>query len=81
MILAGVTALSLGIRSADADSIGGTVPNDFFTQLPGMSATLTAPNVPDAATPQSRTHAYVTQSGRGTWLFQSGQNGGDGTNG
>lgn len=81
MILAAAAALSLGIGSAFADSTGGTIPNTFFTQLPGVSPTLPAPNVPAAATAQAGTQAYVTQSGRGTWLFQSGRNGGDGTQG
>lgn len=80
MILARVAALSLCIGSTDAGIIGATITNTF-AQRPGAPATLPAPNIPDAATAQSRTHAYVTQSGRGTWLFQSGQNGGDGTNG
>jgi hypothetical protein len=71
MLLAAAAALSLGIGSAyaDSNSSGGTIPNTFFTQLPGVTPTLPAQNVPAAATTTGGPHAYVTQSGRGTWLF------------
>ena len=39
MLLAASAALSLGIGSAYADSSGGTIPNTFFTQLPGVTPT------------------------------------------
>jgi hypothetical protein len=77
MLLAAAAALSLGIGSASADSIGGTIPNTFFTQLPGVSPSLPAPKVPAAGTAQNRAHAYVTQSGRGTWLFPPHDGGGN----
>ena len=53
MLLAAAAALSLGIGSAyaDSNSSGGTIPNTFFTQLPGVSPTLPAQHVP-AATAQ-----------------------------
>jgi hypothetical protein len=79
-IFAAVAALSLGIGSAYAET-GGTIPNTFFTQLPGVTAKTPAQNVPAAATTQDgrAVDAYVTQSSRGTWLFAPSQNG-DGTN-
>jgi hypothetical protein len=75
-IRAAIVALSIGasIGSAYADSSGGTIPNTSFTQLPGVSPTLPAPNAA-AATAQAGTHAYVTQSGHGTWLFPPHQGG------
>jgi hypothetical protein len=81
MLLAASAALSLGIGSAyaDSNSSGGTIANTFFTQLPGVTPTVPAQNVPAAATAQGGPHAYVTQSGRGTWLFPP--NDGGGTNG
>ena len=47
MLLAAAAALSLGIGSAyaDSNSSGGTIPNTFFTQLPGVNPTLPAQNV------------------------------------
>jgi hypothetical protein len=78
MIFAAVATLSLGVGSAYAQSTGGTIPNTFFTQLPGVTAKTPAQNV--AATPDGQAvHAYVTNSSRGTWLFAPNQNG-DGTN-
>ena len=76
MLLAAAAALSLGIGSAYADSVGGTIPNTFFTQLPGVSPTLPAQHVPAAARAQGGSHAFVTQSGRGTWLFPPHDGGG-----
>ena len=79
LLLAASAALSLGIGSANADSSGGTIANTFFTQLPGVTPTPPAQNAPAAATAQGGPHAYVTQSGRGTWLFPPHEGGG--TNG
>jgi hypothetical protein len=76
MIIAAAAALSLGIGSGFADSTGGTIANTFFTQLPGVAPTLPAQNVPAAATALGGPHAYVTQSGRGTWLFPPNDGGG-----
>ena len=78
-IFAAVAALSLGIGSAYAQSTGGTIPNTFFTQLPGVTATTPAQNVATTQDGQA-VHAYVTQSSRGTWLFAPNQ-GGEGTQG
>ena len=47
MILATAAVLGIGIGSAYADSEGGTVPNNWFTQLPGRGA-----HPPGAAGPQ-----------------------------
>jgi hypothetical protein len=77
MLLAAAAALSLGIGSAYADSVGGTLPNTFFTTLPGVAEKAPAQNVPAAATAQGGPHAYVTQSGHGTWLFSPHEGGGN----
>jgi hypothetical protein len=77
MLLAAAAAFTLGIGSAYADSSGGTIANTFFTQLPGVTPTLPAQNVPAAATAQGGPHTYVTQSGRGTWLFRPHEGGGN----
>ena len=63
MLLAASAALSLGIGSAyaDANSSGGTIPNTFFTQLPGVNPTPPVQHVPAATTAQGGPHAYVTQ--------------------
>ena len=79
-IRAAIVALSIAsIGTAYADSSGGTIPNTFFNQLPGVAEKPPMQNVP-AATAQDRAYAYVTQSRRGTWLFQ-GSRSGDGTQG
>jgi hypothetical protein len=62
--------------TAYADSIGGTIPNSFFTQLPDVAEKPPMQNVPAAATAQDGAHAYVTQSNHGTWLFPPYQGGG-----
>ena len=80
-IRAAIAILSIAsIGSAYADSSGGTIPNTFFTQLPGVAEKLPMQNVPAAATAPDGAHAYVTQSRRGTWLYGS-SHGGDGTQG
>ena len=82
MMLATAAVLSLGAGSAhaDANSTGGQTPNTFFTLLPGVIANAPAQNV--ATTQDGQVvHAYVTQSNRGTWLFQPNQNGGGGNQG
>ncbi len=81
-IRAAIVALSIGasIGTAYADSSGGTIPNTFFNQLPGVAEKPPVQNVPAAATTPDWTHAYVTQSSHGTWLYGS-SHGGDGTQG
>ena len=58
------------IGTAYADSSGGTTPNTFFNQLPGVAEKPPVQNVPAAATTPDGTHAYVTQSSHGTWLYR-----------
>lgn len=80
-IRAAIAILSIAsIGTAYADSSGGTIPNTFFNQLPGVAEKPSVQNVPAAATTPDGTHAYVTQSSHGTWLYQ-GSHGGDGTQG
>jgi hypothetical protein len=71
MFLAAAAALSLGVGSAYAGEIEGITPDTFFKQLPGViaQAPVQAPVVATAQNGQA-VHAYVTQSNRGTWLFQ-----------
>ena len=80
-IRAAIAILSIAsFGTAYADSIGGTIPNSFFTQLPDVAEKPPMQNVPAAATAQDGAHAYVTQSRHGTWLYGS-SHGGDGTQG
>jgi hypothetical protein len=80
-IRAAIVALSIAsIGTAYAYSSGGTIPNTFFNQLPGVAEKPPVQNVPAAATAPDGAHAYVTQSRRGTWLYGS-SHGGDGTQG
>jgi hypothetical protein len=82
MLLAAAAGLSLAASTAAyADGGQGIEPNTFFTQLPGVVAQADVPHAPTYA--QNRpeqiqqaqngqgVHAYVTQSRRGTWLFQA----------
>ncbi len=84
MLRAAIAALSFAsIGSAIAgEGDGGTVANSFFTELPGVVAQAPVQNAPAIATAQNgqAVHAYVSNSSRGTWLFQPSQNG-DGTRG
>jgi hypothetical protein len=83
MLRAAIAAVSLAsIGSAYADSVGGTYPITFFTQLPGVTAKAPVQNAPAIGTAQNGqvAPAYVTQSNRGTWLFPPNQTG-DGTSG
>jgi len=75
MFLAAAAALSLGIGSAYADG-GDLTPDTRFTELQGVIAQAPAQNVPSIAAAQNgqATGTYVTQSSRGTWLFQANQN-------
>ena len=78
-LLAAAAALSLGIGSAYADSEGGQIANTKFTEIPGFLAQAPAQNAPAVATAQNGRAAqtYVTQSGRGTWLFPPHDGGGN----
>jgi hypothetical protein len=78
MFLAAAAALSLGVGSAYAsEAEGGTIANTQFTSFPGVVAQAPAEGSPADATAQNRqvVQAYVTQSGRGTWLFPPNENG------
>ena len=79
-ILMGVSAIAAvglaSIGSAYADGPGGTIPNTFFTQLPGVAPTTPVRNVPAVRTDGQATVAYVAQSHRGTWLFAPHDGGG-----
>ena len=80
-IRAAIVTLSIAsFGTAYADSSGGTLPNTFFNQLPGVAEKPPMRNVSAAATAPDGAHAYVTQSRRGTWLHGS-SHGGDGTQG
>jgi hypothetical protein len=75
MFLAAAAALSLGIGSAYADG-GDLTPDTRFTELQGVIAHAPVQNVASIAAAQTgqATRTYVTQSSRGTWLFQANQN-------
>ena len=81
-VLIGVFAIAavrlVGIGSAYADGPGGTIPNTFFTQLPGVAPTTPVRYAPAPAvrTDGQATVAYVAQSHRGTWLFAPHDGGG-----
>ena len=70
-------ALSLGIGSAYAGEGEGTIANNQFASIPGVVAQAPAQGAPAVATARNGQviQAYVTQSGRGTWLFPPNANG------
>ena len=85
MLLTTAAGLSLVASTvAYAGDGDGPAANTFFTQLPGVVAQADVPNA--SAYAQNRpvqaqqaqngqgVHAYVTQSSRGTWLFQANPN-------
>jgi hypothetical protein len=72
MLLAAAAALSLGVGSAYADSEGGTIPNSWFTELPGVAPSLPVQQVPSAVAANQNgaaTHVFVTGGNRTTALF------------
>ena len=81
-ILMGISAIAAvglaSIGSAYADGPGGTIPNTFFTQLPGVAPTTPVRYAPAPAvrTDGQATVTYVAQSNRGTWLFPPHDGGG-----
>ena len=83
MFLAAAAGLSLGVGSAYADSEGGQIANTQFTELPGVIVQAPVQNAPPVATAQSgqAVHAYVSNSSRGTGLFQPDSNDGGGNGG
>jgi hypothetical protein len=76
MLRAAIAALSIA-SIGPAFAGAGDVPqaNTRFTELPGVIAQAPVQNVPSVATAQNGqvTHVYVTNSNRGTWLFQGNQ--------
>ena len=76
ILLAAAAALSLGVSSAYANEngrqSGGYVYPDYQ---------LSTQNTPSAVAAQNgqATQTYVTQSGRGTWMFLPNQNQGNGS--
>ena len=83
MLLAAAAALSLGVGSAYAESEGGTIPNNWFTQLPGVAPSLPVQQVPSAVAVNqdgAATHAFVTDHRKATSLFSPnvGSGGGNG---
>jgi hypothetical protein len=81
MILAVAAALSLGVSAAYADGGQGTLPNTYFTELPGVIAQAPVQNAPSIATARNgqAIGTYVTNSNHGTWLFAPNQNQGNGS--
>jgi hypothetical protein len=72
-LLAGSAALGLGIGPAFADSGQGTLPNTFFTELPGVVAKPDTGAV--AAKPLIGGQSVGTYvSNHSTWLFPPNPN-------
>jgi hypothetical protein len=70
MFLAAAAALSLGVGSAYADSVGGQVPNNWFTMQPGFLSKPAVQQAPSAMAANGPvTRAFVTGSNRTTALF------------
>jgi hypothetical protein len=69
-LLAAAAALSLGAGAAYADGDQGTVPNTFFTELPGVVAQAPGQNVPGSVPGQNGQPGQTySQSAHGPWLF------------
>jgi len=80
LIYAAIVAASVtGIAPAIAGEGEGIVANTQFTQLPGVIAETSVPDVASVAMVRngSGPAAYVTQTSPGIWLFQQYDNGGD----
>jgi hypothetical protein len=71
MMVAAAAALSLSAGAAFAGEIEGTQPYTAFQQLPGVIAQVPAQNPPVATAQNGQAvRVYVSNSNRGTWLFQ-----------
>jgi hypothetical protein len=81
MLLTAAAALSFGVSAAYADGGQGTLPNTYFTELPGVIAQAPVQNAPAVATARNgqAIGTYVTNSNHGTWLFAPNQNQGNGS--
>jgi hypothetical protein len=77
-IRAGIAALSIASIAPAFAGEAGTDPVTFFTQLPGVVAQAPAQHAPAIGSAKNgqTALAYVTQSNRGTWLFQPHDGGG-----
>jgi hypothetical protein len=75
MLLAAAATLAVGVGSAYAGDGGNLIPDTEFTEIPGVLAEPSVPNVPSGAATQKGLpiQAYATQSNRGTWLFEPNQ--------
>jgi hypothetical protein len=73
MILATAAVLGIGIGSAFAgDGEGGTIPNTYFTDLPGVVAQAPVQQFPSALAANQHaatTNAFVTGRSRAVSLF------------
>ena len=79
MMLAAAAVLALGVGAAFAgEGEGeGTIPNTFFTQLPGVAAQAPSQRATVARNRGGApTAAFVTSHSSGTWLFQPYQGNG-----
>ncbi|MEJ0016188.1 MAG: hypothetical protein WDN25_06410 [Acetobacteraceae bacterium] len=76
MMLAAVSALSLGMGVAFANE-GGPAANTEFTEIPGVVAQAPVQNLPPVATAQNGqvTHSFAARSSQGTWIFAPTQYG------
>jgi hypothetical protein len=69
-----------GVSAAYADGGQGTLPNTYFTELPGVIAQAPVQNAPAVATARNdQIGTYETNSSHGTWLFAPNQNQGNGS--
>jgi hypothetical protein len=70
-LLAATAALSLSASAAYADGGQGTVPNTFFTELPGVVAQAPGQNAPwIARAPNGEQQGQTySRSTHGPWLF------------
>jgi hypothetical protein len=81
MMLVTAALLGLGVGSVYAGEGEGTVPNTWFTELPGVVARAPVQQVPSTVARNQATGAptaaFVTSSHRsGTWLLQPYQGNG-----
>ena len=79
MMLAAAATLALGVGAAYAGDGDGASATTLFTSLPGVEATVAqaAPGpVAIAGKDAPVSHAFVTTSHTGTWLYQPDQFGG-----
>ena len=73
--LAALSIASIGPAFADGGD-GGQAANTLFTELPGVVAQAPVQNAPAVGIAQNgqSTHAYLSNSQHGTWLFPPNPN-------